>query len=56
MANQDYLAKYKFKFVHNNSMTLYVNSFLASVDVCRLLITYANGLDPDLEDPNCLRL
>ena len=40
------------------------NSFLASSDFCRLLITFANSLDPDQDqqnvgldlDPNCLTL
>ena len=40
------------------------NSFYASGDVCRLLITFANSLDPDQArrfvepdmDPNCLAL
>ena len=41
-----------------------VNSSLASVDFCHLLITFANSLDPDQDrqsvgpdlDPNCLTL
>ena len=27
----------------------YINSFLASSDICRLLISFANCLDPDQE-------
>ena len=41
-----------------------INTFLASGDFCRLLITFANSLDPDQArqnvgpdlDPNCLTL
>ena len=38
-----------------------VNSFLASDDIFRLLITFPNNLDPDQNigpdlDPNCLAL
>ena len=39
----------------------HLNSFPASGDFCRLLITYANSLDPDKArqndlDPNCMTL
>ena len=46
------------------SYTIHINSFHASGDLCRLLITFANSLDPDQArqnvgpdlDPNCLTL
>ena len=37
------------------SVHLIFKLFLASGDFCRILITYANSLDPEL-DPNCLTL
>ena len=45
-------------------MTLHINSFHASGDLCRLLIIFANSLDPDQAQqnvgpdlhPNCLTL
>ena len=46
------------------NFTMWINSFPASSDLCRLLITFANSLDPDQArqnvrpdlDPNCLTL
>ena len=46
-----------------NNKIIYLSSFPASGNFCRLLITFANSLDPDQAqqnvgpdlDPNCLR-
>ena len=46
------------------ALYMYINSFPASGDFCRLLITFANSLDPDQArqivkldlEPNCLTL
>ena len=51
--------------INNNCLLgLWINSFLASGDICHLLITFANCLDPDQDrqnvspdlDPNSLTL
>ena len=39
-------------FETDGPISLVINAFLASVDFCRLLITFANSLDPDQDQQN----